>query len=172
MKEHAYFFSSCSVLVLGVQNNFCSCSVLVRENRKKFCSCSVLVLEQEHVREQKFSKIFYVLVLFLFANKNKFANMFSNNLRVLSSLVRVLFKCCENMSCNKWVPYVSRVSFCLKYGKLNCVKMMHKNLSHTLSENINRRFKKLSLRKFDGRPRKERSHLKILNFEKKGWIIS
>ena len=70
--------------------------------------------------------------------------------------VRVLFK------------YVYRVSFCLKYGNLNCVKMMHTNLSLTLSENINRRFKKLSLRKFDGRPRKERSHLKILNFEKKG----
>ena len=61
MKEHAYFFSSCSVLVLGVQNNFCSCSVLVRENRKKFCSCSVLVLEQvleqEHVREQDLEQI-------------------------------------------------------------------------------------------------------------------
>ena len=32
---------------------------------------------------------FFVLVLFLFANKNKFANMFSNNLRVLSSLLRI-----------------------------------------------------------------------------------
>ena len=64
MKEHAYFFSYCSVLVLGVQNNFCSCSVLVRENRKNFCSCSVLVLEQEHVREQvleQIDKIFFKL---------------------------------------------------------------------------------------------------------------
>ena len=29
---------------------------------------------------------FHVLILFLFANKNKFANIFSNNLRVVSSL--------------------------------------------------------------------------------------
>ena len=50
MKEHAYFFGSCSVLVLDVQNIFCSRSVLVRANQQNFCSCSVL--EQEHVREQ------------------------------------------------------------------------------------------------------------------------
>ena len=55
MKEHAYFFSSCSVLVLGVQNIFCSRSVLVRENQQNF-----------------------VLVLF------SFSNMFPNNMRVLS----------------------------------------------------------------------------------------
>ena len=29
MKEHAYFFCSCSVLVLIAKNFFCSCSVLV-----------------------------------------------------------------------------------------------------------------------------------------------
>ena len=52
MKEHAYLFCSCSVLVLGVQNIFCFRSVLVRENQKQFCSCSVLVLKQEQVREQ------------------------------------------------------------------------------------------------------------------------
>ena len=52
MKEHIYFFGSCSVLVLGVQNSFCSRSVLIRANQQNFSSCSVLVLEQEHVREQ------------------------------------------------------------------------------------------------------------------------
>ena len=52
MKEHTYFFSSCSVLVLGVRDIFCSRSVLVREKQRKFFSCSVLVFEQEHVREQ------------------------------------------------------------------------------------------------------------------------
>jgi len=52
MKEQAYFFCSCSVLVLGVRNIVCSRSVLVRENQQNFCSCSVLVLEQEHVREE------------------------------------------------------------------------------------------------------------------------
>ena len=57
MKEHAYFFSSCSVLVLGVQNIFCSRSVLVRENQQNF-----------------------VLVLFSFSNKNMFPNKFSNKI--------------------------------------------------------------------------------------------
>ena len=57
MKEHAYFFRSCSVLVLGVRDIFCSRSVLVREKQQNFCSCSVLVLEQEHVREQVLEQI-------------------------------------------------------------------------------------------------------------------
>ena len=57
MKEHAYFFGSCSVLVLGVRNIVCSRSVLVRENQQNLCSCSVLVLEQEHVREQVLEQI-------------------------------------------------------------------------------------------------------------------
>ena len=57
MKEHAYFFGSCCVLVRGVQNIFCSRSVLVREDQKNF-----------------------VRVLFSFSNKNKFANKFSNKL--------------------------------------------------------------------------------------------
>ena len=57
MKEHAYFFGSCSVLVPGERNIFCSRSVIVRENRQNFCSCSVLILEQEHVREQVLEKM-------------------------------------------------------------------------------------------------------------------
>ena len=51
MKEHAYFFSSCSVLVRGVLNIFCSRSVLVLNVKNFSCSCSVLVREQEQVRE-------------------------------------------------------------------------------------------------------------------------
>ena len=51
MKEHPYFLSSCSVLVLGVRDIFCSRSVLVLNIKKFSCSCSVLVREQEHVRE-------------------------------------------------------------------------------------------------------------------------
>ena len=57
MKEHAYFFGSCSVLVLGVRNIFCSRSVIVPEKQQNFCSCSVLVIEQEHVREQVLEQI-------------------------------------------------------------------------------------------------------------------
>ena len=45
MKEHAYCFGSCSVLVLGVPKFFCSGSIFV------------LVLEQESVREQSLEQI-------------------------------------------------------------------------------------------------------------------
>ena len=44
MKEHAYFFCSCSVLVLIAKNFFCSCSVLVLGVKNFFCSRSVRVL--------------------------------------------------------------------------------------------------------------------------------
>ena len=57
LKEHAYVFRSCSVLILGVRDIFCFRSVLVREKQQNFCSCSVLVLEQEHVREQFLEQI-------------------------------------------------------------------------------------------------------------------
>ena len=57
MKEHANFFRSCFVLVLGVRVIFCSRSDLVREKQQNFCSCSVLLLEQEHVREQVLEQI-------------------------------------------------------------------------------------------------------------------
>ena len=71
-KNTQFFFGSCSVLVLGVQNIFRSRSVLVRDNQHNFCSRSVLDLEQEHVLEQlacsfipnmdslSFSRIYYL----------------------------------------------------------------------------------------------------------------
>ena len=81
MKQHAYFFGSCSVLVLGVQDIFCSCSVLVREKQQNFCSCSVLVLEQEHVHKQVLEQIDLILLSYGKSrfNKHFIANIFEKS---------------------------------------------------------------------------------------------
>ena len=94
MKKHAYFLVLVLFSFLVFEIFFVLVLFLFAKSNKMFAKSneknsvfdleifSVLVLFLFSI-----FKVFRVLVLFLFENKNMFANMFPNNMRVLSSLL-------------------------------------------------------------------------------------
>ena len=93
MKKHAYFLVLVLFSFLLFEIFFVLVLFLFAKSNKMFAKSneknSVFELEIFSVLVLflfSILKVFRVLVLFLFENKNMFANMFPNNMRVLSSL--------------------------------------------------------------------------------------
>ena len=104
MKEHAYFLVLVLFSFLLFEIFFVLVLFLFAISNKMFAKSneknSVFELEIFSVLVLflfSILKVFRVLVLFLFENKNMFANMFPNNMRVLSSLVPTLLKLQANL---------------------------------------------------------------------------
>ena len=104
MKEHAYFLVLVLFSFLLFEIFFVLVLFLFAKSNKMFAKSneknSVFELEIFSVLVLflfSILKVFRVLVLFLFENKNMFANMFPNNMRVLSSLVPTLLKLQANL---------------------------------------------------------------------------
>ena len=82
MKKHAYFLVLVLFSFLVFEIFFVLVLFLFAKSNKMFAKS----IEKNSVKA--IFIVFRVLVLFLFENKNKNANMFSNNKRVLSSLLK------------------------------------------------------------------------------------
>ena len=90
MKKHAYFLVLVLFSFLVFEIFFVLVLFLFAKSNEKNSVFDLEIFSVLVLFLFSIFKVFRVLVLFLFENKNMFANMFPNNMRVLSSLLHVL----------------------------------------------------------------------------------